>query len=209
MPPDLVPILAAFGEKFLADGAFDPPVVPGDHPMRREAAEPTLRGWTNVHPREEVGRARADTVLSVLQHRDVARADIVFLCEDHAHGLQASHFLGEAGEHVSHVFTVEDGDDRRRRKRRFWGGMDGVKGCTVHSFKGWEARAVVLCISASQQSRRLAYVALTRVKGAPGNIAAVVQVLNCDPELNDFKSEFERDIGVAEVPALGGQRRLL
>ena len=68
---------------------------------------------------------------------------------------------------------------------------------------------MVLCISASQQSRRLAYVALTRVKGAPGNIAAVVQVLNCDPELNDFKAEFERDIGVAEVPALGGQRRLL
>lgn len=48
MPPDLVPILATFGGRFLADGAFDPPVVPADHPMRRQAAEPTVRGWTNV-----------------------------------------------------------------------------------------------------------------------------------------------------------------
>jgi len=85
--------------------------------------------------------------------------------------------------------------------------MDGVKGCTVHSFKGWEARGVVLCILPTERSRRLAYVALTRVKGDPG-ACSVVSVVNCDPGLDAFKVEFERELTVAEAPALGGQRRL-
>lgn len=207
MPPDLVPVVARFGERYLTDGAYDPPVVPVDHPMRRDAAEPTIRRWRNLGGTQELRAALTEEVRKMLNRDGLAPADIMFLCEQHAGGLDAAESLKAAGVYVSHVFTENDDDERRRRKNRFWGGMDGVKGCTVHSFKGWEARGVMLCILPNVGSRRLPYVALTRLKGDPG-VRAVVSVVNCDPNLDEFKAEFEREFTVDEVPALGGQRRL-
>lgn len=207
MPPDLIPIIARFGELYLKGGAYDPPVLPDDHPMHREASEPTKRRWTNLDNSQGIDSALKTEILDILNSDGLSPADIVFLCEEHHIGLEAAKKLGDSGVYVSHVFTDNDGDERRRRKHRFWGGMDGVKGCTVHSFKGWEARGVVLCILPHERSRRLAYVALTRIKGFPGARAAI-SVINCDPTLNTFKTEFEREFSVNDVPALVGQRRL-
>ncbi|QRK08581.1 NERD domain-containing protein [Archangium violaceum] len=208
LPPDLTPIISAFGDRYLSDGAFDPPAVPDDHPMRKEAAEPTTRRWINVDNPHRLGVLLAEGVIELVREGELRTPDIAFLCEEHAHGLEAAERIAASGIHVTHVFTDEDGEERRRRKHRFWGGADGVKGCTIHSFKGWEACGVLLCILPTARSRRLAFVALTRVKGLPKGRPAVVQVFNCDPALNDFKAIFEREFSVAEVPALGGQRRL-
>lgn len=207
MPADIVPIIARFGELYLTDGAFDPPIVPMDHPMLRKAVEPTIRHWINIPCIQELSTALTTEIRKMLDRDELAPADIVFLCEEHAYGLNTANLLETMGVYVSHVFTKADNDERRRRKNRFWGGMDGVKGCTVHSFKGWEAHGVVLCILPNPGSRRLAYVALTRLKGDPG-VRSVISVINCDPNLNEFKTEFERKVTVDEVPALGGQRRL-
>ena len=95
--------------------------------------------------------------------------------EEHRIGLAVSQALEEKGVDVSHIFTEEDDRERRTRKRRFWGGLGGTKGCTVHSFKGWESRAVVAGVDAHPGSHRLAYVAMSRVKG--GKTRTVVQAL--------------------------------
>jgi hypothetical protein len=51
-----------------------------------------------------------------------------------------------------------------RRKQRSWPDAAGVKGCTVHSFKGWETPALVMGIGQDRKSKRLAYVAMTRIR---------------------------------------------
>ena len=206
MPPDLALVATRFGERFLPPATFHPPTVPHDHPMG-EAAEPTVRRWANLDGPGELG-AQLERAVARMLAAGFAPADIAFLCEEHGHGLDAATRLNRADVYVTHVFTEGDGDERRRRKNRFWGGEAGVKGCTVHSFKGWEARALILCILPSHGSRRLAYVAMTRLKGVVDGPRAAISVLNCDRELDDFRVEFERDFGVAEVPRLGGQRRL-
>ena len=50
--------------------------------------------------------------------------------------------ITDAGFEVQHVFGTTQ-SERRKRKTNFWGSAAGVKGCTVHSFKGWESRAVL------------------------------------------------------------------
>ena len=100
------------------------------------------------------------------------------------------------GHEVSHIFTQPGPDDasaRQRRKRRFWGGTPGIKGCTVDSFKGWEARAVIAVPPADDLTNRRAYIAMTRVKGEPGR-AAFVTVVSTRLDLNSFKSQFERTV---------------
>jgi hypothetical protein len=208
MPPDMIPIARAFGEQYLRDADFDPPTVLHDHPMLNEAWEPTKRKWLNLRSTMDIPRAIAGEVERLMQEDELPLADIVFLCEEHAYGLQASRLLSHRGVHLRHIFTEEDGEERRRRKLRFWPGSDGVKGATVHSFKGWESRAVILCILPGARSARLAYVAMTRVKG-DARAFSLVTVLNSNPLLADFKAEFERDITAEEVPELRGQRRLL
>ena len=61
-----------------------------------------------------------------------------------------------------------------------------LKASTIHSFKGWESRAIVVHISSarSQESRALAYVAMSRLRrSAKGSAMTVV----CsEPEFEEY-----------------------
>lgn len=208
MPVDLIPIVSEFAERYL-DRDLDLPTVPTDH--TGIASEPTIRIWRN-----EVGRSNrhlADVVLAevtkIINEEGVHSGDCAILVNDHTLGLAVAENFGDD---LEHIFS-EDLEDRQRRKKRFWPGVAMLKGSTVHSFKGWEARAIIVVISATDPDqgsspRDLAYVALSRAKGAPGNRSAFITVINTLPELADFKQRFERDIAINEVPQLGGQARI-
>ncbi len=78
---------------------------------------------------------------------------------------------------VQHTFD----DKSRELKLDFSTTSARVKVTTIHSFKGWETRALVLHIgtSKSQRSMALAYAGLTRVRGSDrGSILSVV--CECD-----------------------------
>ena len=49
-----------------------------------------------------------------------------------------------------------DPDERHHSKGRFWTGADAVKGCTVHSYEGWDSLAVVVGVGMEERLRRLA-----------------------------------------------------
>lgn len=92
---------------------------------------------------------------------------------------------------MHHIFAKKDAD-RSRRKRRFWPDAPGVKGCTVHSFKGWETPALVMGIGRSERSRRLAYVAMTRIRVGGIDKPAYLSVVNSDLAIAGFESTFEQ-----------------
>ena len=75
-----------------------------------------------------------------------------------------------------------------------------MQGCTVHGFKGWETRALVMGIDTWPDSLRRTYVALTRVKADRGGRAAYISVVNGDPSMARFGEFFENP--VLEWPAL-------
>ena len=120
--------------------------------------------------------------------------------------------LVSRGVYVESIFA-EDKGEQRRRKVRFWPGVNALKGSTIQSFKGWEARGIVIALEASTEEHvpeaALAYVALSRVKGDPGTRSAFVTVINTVERFNMFRDRFVRYIGSDEVPALKGQMGLL
>ena len=152
-----------------------------------------------MSPTVSLGRQIGYEVAALLD-RDptLSPAEVVFLCETHAEGLQAVKVIEACGIAVHHVFA----DDRReqgRRKRRFWADAPGVKGCTVHSFKGWEARALVMGIDTWPDALRRTYVALTRLKADRLGRPAYISVVNGDPSMARFGEFFEHP--VVEWPA--------
>lgn len=189
MPPDLIPVIADFARNHV-DGLSVDPQVPFDHPQQAGSYEATVRRWVNMPPGAVLGQKLGEEVVRLLRkHPDLAPSDVVFLAPSHVSGLEAVRVIKAAGFDVQHVFAANQ-RDRRNLKDRFWGAAPGVKGCTVHSFKGWESRAVVLTVSAHPDSHRLAYVGLTRVKGDPRHRSAYVTVLNSDRRLENFGSHF-------------------
>jgi hypothetical protein len=123
-------------------------------------------------------------------------------------GLSVSSRLAKRGILVEHIFAEEE-DEQRHAKRRFWPGVAKLKGSTVHSFKGWESRGVVIVTDdAAHAAAELAYVALSRVKGDPANRSAFVTVINTVPRLRLFKDRFEREVAPNEIAKLARNSQL-
>ncbi len=188
-PTNLVPLLAHFAQRYIP-GDVDPPSLSLEQEQRALFAPDELercnRRWIQVST-GALPEAITSEVLRLLDtHDDLHPDDIVFLVEDHKVGLAVAATLEEKGVAVTHIFTEADGTERRRRKMRFWGGYGGMKGCTVHSFKGWEARAVVVGVDSRKGSHRLAYVAMSRVKGQPSGRPAFLSVVCSDLRLAAF-----------------------
>jgi superfamily I DNA/RNA helicase len=195
MAPELIDATNRFALEFVAPDAVVP-VIPSDQTAVVGGVSVGERSWRNVDRVADLGTAIGHEVVRLLRdHPELAPRDVVFLCEYHHDGLAAAAVIEAAGHPVHHVYS-RDPDERQRRKARFWPDAGAVKGCTVHSFKGWESPAVVLGIGMEERSRRLAYAAMTRVTSTRGTATSYLAVLNTDPRMAEFGERFELGVTV-------------
>ena len=191
MAPDLVRSTNEFARSFIAEDAVVPQIA-ADQAVVVGHVAAAVRSWRNVERVAELGGAVGREVVRLLrEHPELAPRDIVYLCEYHHDGLAATGEIEAAGYPVHHVYS-RDPDERHRSKGRFWPDADAVKGCTVHSFKGWDSPAVVVGVAMEERSRRLAYASMTRVTStAAGCDTSYLVVVNADPRMSDFQPTFE------------------
>ena len=131
----------------------------------------------------------------------LAIPDITFLAPSQELGLAVVHELRERGIQVLHTFS-KDARESRRLKVAFFLNEEGketapegsearIKATTLHSFKGWETRALVLYTghNLSRRSLALTYAGLTRVKA---NVErSYVTVVSAMPELRAVWPAFQ------------------
>lgn len=195
MAPELTEATNQFARAFV-DGEGAVPEVPSDQAAVVGGVSPGVSSWRNLDRVADLGPAIGQEVVRLLaENPGLAPRDVVYLCEYHHDGLAAAAVIEAAGHPVHHVYS-RDPDERHQRKARFWPDADAVKGCTVHSFKGWESPAVVLGIGMEERSRRLAYGSMTRVSSTRGLDASYLVVLNADPRMADFGSSFAHGVAV-------------
>jgi hypothetical protein len=91
--------------------------------------------------------------------------DITFLTNSLSFGKNVSEKLENYNVKVLHTFG-DDNQDTRRRKVGFYMGREKIKATTLHSFKGWESRAIVIYLGHKYdlKSMFLAYTGMTRLK---------------------------------------------
>ena len=92
----------------------------------------------------------------------LANADITMLASDMKSGADVVASL--SGYRVRAVDTF--GEDHRRKKMSFYMGDARIKATTLHSFKGWESRLLVVYVTEAvyTESLALVYTGLTRLK---------------------------------------------
>jgi hypothetical protein len=185
---DMIPMLSRFLRKFCQGTKIDLP-----EPAQGElAVEPLQLTWMEVschHQPWVITHAILRQIESSKNPFPIT--DITILLEDHEDGLELVQGLESQGRDIAHVFA-ETKVEQRLLKIKFHNGVGKLKACTIHSFKGWEQRGVILILRGinSEQSFRLLYTALSRVKRSTrGSFLLVISYV---PELRDF---FDEDNG--------------
>lgn len=184
LPPAVVPLVTRFAEEFLFDEEIDiPQVEQRDNQLEFADLFPVELRWVQIRDRA----SGLDSLLSELQlmmqrlRRDTAVPDITVLT-----GAELGRSLVERMTakyiHVLHTFD-SDNQKARRQKRAFFQGAAQVKATTLHSFKGWEARHLLLFVESVKrpEDRAIIYTALTRLRRHEAGSA--LTVVSCCPEL--------------------------
>ncbi len=184
LPPAMIPRLEDYVNEFLSDMEVDIPTI--YQPTLNSPAE--LR-WLQVEPDQALRHCVEEMRRQMIRLRsDTAIPDVVFLSSGEMGRALVDEFE-RMGARILHTFDV-DGEESRRQKLAFFQGSSKVKATTVHSFKGWEGRHLIIYADCYSQHRNpaLLYTALTRLKAHPGGSALTV-VSDCT-DLRNFGSKW-------------------
>ena len=183
LPPNALNYARAFAQKYLPNDTVDlPESAQGELDMY-----PCKLKWIHTNSDNALAICKRE-LFSMAPEAEpdlLAIPDITFLTGSQKFGRQVVGQIGANGVRAVHTFG-DDSLDSRRRKMGFYMGDSRIKATTLHSFKGWESRALVIFIgqSVDRKSLALIYTGLTRLKRhAEGSYLTVV---SCSNELREY-----------------------
>ena len=178
LPPLALDYSRKFAEEFLPKDSVD---LPESEQSELNLFPCTLK-WVHTKMsfitqvcREELFLLATDTEPDL-----VSIPDITFLSDTNRRGINVISELSSKGVWSCHTFS-EDREESRRLKMGFYMGDARIKATTLHSFKGWESRAIVIFIGGSVDKKSLAliYTGLTRLKRhTEGSCLTIVSCAN-------------------------------
>jgi hypothetical protein len=122
---------------------------------------------------------------------ELSASDITILVQNNEIGKMVCQVLLAMNVKNINIFD-DDAAKARVKKNYFFKGDSRVKVCTVHSFKGWESKAILIFFGSLVEDAdySLLYTAITRLKSGLGSIMYVV----CsDQRLSHFENEWKAE----------------
>lgn len=163
LPEKLVDLVIDFARKFLPAGLVNEP----QKMDRGLGLEATHLRWVQCSAGSAVSVCFDEIMrlFSGVEYEGVAMADTTLLCDSKEIGMKIASSLEQKNINVIHTFDTDE-KESRRQKVGFYKGDARVKATTLHSFKGWESRLLVIYISGelTLQKKALFYTGLTRLK---------------------------------------------
>lgn len=186
LPPELLSLSQSFAELFLP---ADTRIIPQFEQKELEILRCELK-WVQCDDQEVVNTC-LNALLSMMKltgpDRGISNADITFLSSSQEIGRQVVDELDREPWCISSAHTfAESKAEQNRRKMAFFLGRPRLKATTLHSFKGWEARMLVLHLghATSHENMAAAYAAITRLKRDPGG--SFLTVVCSAQQLSDY-----------------------
>jgi hypothetical protein len=172
-----------FAQRFLPNDMVDLPVSA----QGELSLFPCSLKWVQTRP-ELVAEVCKEELFLLATDADpdlLAIPDITFLSDTKKSGLNVVEEVGKQGVKTVHTFAM-DNQESRRQKVGFYMGDSRIKATTLHSFKGWESRAIVIFIGqqVDQKSLALIYTGLTRLKRHTEG--SYLTIVSCANELKTY-----------------------
>ncbi|TXS92761.1 AAA family ATPase [Parahaliea maris] len=183
MPQQALTKAREFAERFLPEDITNLPEnrqIEGD-------LEPAELRWVQINP-EQAAEVCCKEILRFFQKsslQDLAITDATFLCGLKSFGYEVVKLLGGKGIKSVHTYHPDE-QESRRQKVGFYMGDARVKATTLHSFKGWESRILVVYIgeTVSEKDLALIYTGLTRLKRSTKG--SCLTVVSSAPQLAEY-----------------------
>lgn len=120
---------------------------------------------------------------------ELSHSDMTILVQTHDIGLMVCKALESLGLKYIDIFS-KDPIESRQKKMWFFKGDTRIKVCTVHSFKGWEAKALLVVWDKIYQVKdhALFYTAITRLKMGKSSI---LYIANAEPSLVEYGKQWD------------------
>ncbi len=192
LPEKLVPLLRRYVQEYLPELEQNlPEAIRLDQPLNRQLelpTEPVKIRWIQVRAPEHTVEASVWAFQDTPRFADPWRvhiSDITLLTAANEHGQGCVESLQSKNIDIAHIFD-EDWKKAQGLKHAFFMEDGRAKACTIHSFKGWETRAIIVLIGSAKsiKDRALLYVAMTRLKRHVGG--SVLTVVCSAPELEEY-----------------------
>lgn len=184
LPLDYIRYIQKFAEMFLSSAERQIPIPP----QGELELAPVYMKWIQVCDDSDVELCVKAIMEMPLFGKDetASYSDVVFITERNSLGFEVIKKIGNKGIKVAHTFD-EDGHEARKQKRAFFMGRERVKATTIHSFKGWEAKLLVLHVDYAKTETQLAavYAGLTRLKKQEIG-GSYITVVCSDQGLSDY-----------------------
>ena len=186
MPNELITRLRIFAERYLKDNKVSLPKPPES---TLEIYPVTLR-WKQVQYTSLIAEECFNSIVQISKsdkEQTVAWSDFTVLLPTRKIGLTCEALFQRKGLQVAHIFgsdhMVEQWNERKAQKKKFWMGNGQVKLSSIHSFKGWESRYLIVALD-NNTSLDVAYVAMSRLKRSTSG--SYLTVICSNPGLAEF-----------------------
>ena len=177
----------AFVKTFLPEASSILPVTPSDELRQQDAYGQCELRWISTQADTAAKLCLEEMLALVSSDSDsgLSMNDIVFLCDSNKGGLELVELAKEKELRLCHTFSC-DPLESRGLKIGFYKGDSRIKATTLHSFKGWEARAIVVLVGNCVDSRAkaLVYTGLTRLKRHERG--SFLTVVSCEQGLVEY-----------------------
>ncbi|MGV8027431.1 MAG: AAA family ATPase [Thermotogaceae bacterium] len=187
----LVDELNRFATQYMTQNSEDVIVGSGQMSLYKE-----ILIWEDVAPYNA-----KETCLSAYEYffsNGVSPSDITILVMDKKFGLDLVNTFRSKGMNVNHIFDP-DPKNQKTLKEFFWMKNLLLKICTVHSYKGWESRCVILAIPDESNMvfkrdtvHSIVYTGMSRALDS-------LCVINCSETYRGFGKEWDRLPNIASA----------
>lgn len=183
LPPAAAASARNFAKEYLPSDTVDLPF----EPQGELDLFPCSLRWVQISPEEAID-ACVNEILQMppmVKNDILAITDITFLTGNQEIGAEVVNLLSSKGVNTVHTYS-DDNQVSRKLKMGFYMGDARVKATTIHSFKGWEARAIVIFIGQKydQKTCALIYAGLTRLKRHEKG--SFLTVVSCSNALEEY-----------------------
>jgi thymidine kinase len=181
LPRIAISYIRDFGQRFLPAKALD---LPTDRNHELSLSPCRLR-WVQINNIEPMPLILEELNNTLKTQKEINVSDIVILVEKQKTGKDIVKSLNHKNIKTIDTFA-EEHQKERNKKLAFFMGSACVKITTLHSFKGWETRSLIIYIEKSkdQKSKALLYTGLTRLKEHA--LGSSLTVICSDPQFIDY-----------------------
>ena len=169
IPREQIKIINNFSRKFLKlfdDNDENPEILPPDDNQLSLLPMSPKSIWKNIKSFDEVKNSVDRSLVYLLNELSMKKSDIVILVDSHKEGKELKNHIIEKFkfDNIMDIFNIADRFLGRLKKYRFRIDSPYLKMSTIHSFKGWEARNVIIVTPEKKSIDSQLYAALTRVR---------------------------------------------